>query len=96
MVSLYRPGFVVISDDLFRSEDFELGATKEQENAMFVFLGLGYVLIQYFLLQFFHCKGRTSQGKAGELILVVRTLQGWWTDQPCNSPGTEPGFRVEC
>lgn len=56
MVSLYRPGFVVISDDLFRFEDFELGATKEQENAMFVFLGLGYVLIQYFLLQLFHCK----------------------------------------
>ena len=33
-----------------------------------------------------HC----SQGKAGELNLVVRTRESWQADQPCKYPGSEP------
>lgn len=37
----------------------------------------------------------TSLGSAGEVTLVLRTRQSWWTDQPCNFLGPGLGLRVD-
>lgn len=42
MLPFYFPGFSPTPEHILPSEDWELGAFDERENAMFVFLGPGY------------------------------------------------------